>query len=47
VTAGCYGAAAASFTLVAAGCARMPAELALEWARRLDEARAGVRSVAL
>jgi len=47
VTAGCYGAAAASFTLEAVGCARMPAELALEWARRLDEARAGVRSVAL
>ena len=45
--AGCYGAAAASFTLEAVGCARIPAELEREWERRLAEARAGLRTVAL
>ncbi len=45
--AGCYGAAAASFTLEAVGCARIPDGLETEWERRLAEARAGVRSVPL
>ena len=45
--AGCYGAAAASFTLEAVGCARIPANLVVEWARRLQEARGGVRTVPL
>jgi len=45
--AGCYGAAAASFTLEAVGCARIPHGLEAAWERRLAEARAGVRSVAL
>jgi len=45
--AGCYGAAAASFTLEYVGCARMPANLEVEWNRRLAEAREGVRSVPL
>ncbi len=45
--AGCYGAAAASFTLEEVGCARIPADLGREWARRLKEARAGVRTVSL
>ena len=45
--AGCYGAAAASFTLETVGCARMPGGLDVEWARRLAEARTGVRSMAL
>ena len=47
VAAGCYGAAAASFTLEYVGCARIPANLDVEWARRLDEARDGVRTVSL
>ncbi len=47
VAAGCYGAAAASFTLEYVGCARMAADLDAEWARRLDEARAGSRTVSL
>lgn len=47
VAAGCYGAAAASFTLEVVGCARMPANLDLEWQRRLEEAQAGVRAVSL
>ena len=47
VEAGCYGAAAASFTLEAVGCARIPDGLAGEWTRRLAAARAGVRSVSL
>ena len=46
-TAGCYGAAAASFTLEYVGCAEIPADLESEWRRRLDEALAGVRIVAL
>ena len=46
-TAGCYGAAAASFTLEYVGCADIPAELDIEWRRRLAEARAGVSIVAL
>ncbi len=45
--AGSYGAAAASFTLEAVGCARLPAELAAEWARRLAEARRGVKPAPL
>ncbi|MCY3832120.1 MAG: PfkB family carbohydrate kinase [Chloroflexi bacterium] len=45
--AGCYGAAAASFTLEHVGCARIPAELESEWNRRLHEARAGLRPVLL
>ena len=47
VAAGCYGAAAASFTLEYVGCARIPADLDTEWERRLNEAREGVRSVPL
>ena len=45
--AGCYGAAAASFTLEHVGCARIPANLESEWRRRLGEARAGLREVPL
>ena len=45
--AGCYGAAAASFTLEYVGCARIPANLDAEWRRRLEEARDGVRTVEL
>jgi len=45
--AGCYGAAAASFTLEYVGCARMPPDQEREWNRRLEEALAGVRSVPL
>lgn len=45
--AGCYGAAAASFTLEHVGCARMPPDRDREWNRRLAEARAGIRSVPL
>ena len=47
VTAGCYGAAAASFTLEYVGCASIPADLAAEWARRLAEAKRGARTVRL
>ena len=47
VGAGCYGAAAASFTLEEVGCARIPADLDAKWQRRLDEARRGLRTVAL
>ncbi|MDE2638056.1 MAG: PfkB family carbohydrate kinase [Chloroflexota bacterium] len=47
VAASCYGAAAASFTLEHVGCARIPADLDAEWERRLEEARRGVRTVAL
>ncbi len=46
-TAGCYGAAAASFTLEYVGCASIPADREAEWARRLAEAQRGLRSVAL
>ena len=45
--AGCYGAVAASFTLEHVGCARIPANLATEWQRRMGEARAGLREVPL
>ena len=45
--AGCYGAAAASFTLEYVGCATIPADRASQWTRRLDEARLGVRRVRL
>ena len=47
VAAGCFGAAAASFTLEAVGCARIPHDLAAAWERRLAEALAGVRTVPL
>ena len=47
VAAGCYGAAAASFTLEYVGCARIPANLEREWTRRLEEARRGVDSISL
>lgn len=47
VSAGCYGAAAASFTLEHVGCARLPVDLAAEWEWRLAEAREGLRSVRL
>ncbi len=46
-TAGCYGAAAASFTLEYVGCASIPADRDAEWARRLAEARHGARTVRL
>ena len=45
--AGCYGAAASSFTLEQIGCARPPADLDREWYRRLEEARRGVKTVPL
>ncbi len=45
--AGCYGAAAASFTLESIGCGRIPADREVEWERRLGEARGGVRTVRL
>ncbi len=45
--AGCYGAAAASFTLEHVGCARLPADRDAEWQRRLEEARRGLRTVLL
>jgi sugar/nucleoside kinase (ribokinase family) len=47
IEAGCYGAAAAAFTLEYVGCARAPANLAAEWQRRLNEARRGIRSIPL
>ena len=47
VTAGCYGAAAASFTLEYVGCARIPPNLETEWAQRLHEARRGVETLML
>ena len=47
VQAGCYGAAAASFTLEYVGCAEIPDNLAAEWQHRLDEARDGVKSIEL
>ncbi len=45
--AGCYGAAAASFTLEHVGCARLGADRDAKWARRLNEAREGLCSVPL
>ena len=46
-SAGCYGAAAASFTLEHVGCAQISPERDAEWRRRLQEALAGVRQIAL
>ena len=46
-TAGCFGAAAASFTLEYVGCARIPDIPDTEWQRRSAEAGRGVRSVPL
>ena len=46
-TAGCYGAAAASFTLEYVGCAEIPPERDAEWQRRLQEALSGVTEIAL
>ena len=43
--AGCYGAAAASFTLEYIGCASIPPDLDSKWQRRLNEARHGLRTV--
>ena len=45
VEAGCYGAAAAAFTLEYVGCAEIPSDLAAQWRRRLDQARNGVRAL--
>lgn len=45
--AGCYGAAAASFTLEHIGCARLPADLKIQWSQRLEQARAGTAIVDL
>lgn len=47
VTAGCYGAAGASFALEHVGCAQIPANLAEQWTRRLAEAKRGVERVSL
>ena len=47
VAAGCYGAAAASFTLEHVGCATLPVNLADEWARRLHLAEAGAQTILL
>ena len=46
-SAGCYGAAAASFTLEHVGCAQISPERDAEWRRRLREALAGVTEIAL
>ncbi|MCY4147159.1 MAG: PfkB family carbohydrate kinase [Chloroflexi bacterium] len=45
--AGCYGAAAASFTLEHVGCPRLPADRKIQWAQRLGQARAGTTRVHL
>lgn len=45
--AGCYGAAAASFTLEHVGCAHLPADLEAQWSQRLEQARAGTTMVDL
>ncbi len=45
--AGCYGAAAASFTLEHVGCAQLPADTDMQFAQRLAEARQGVKIVNL
>lgn len=45
--AGCYGAVAASFTLEYVGCAQIPKDLESEWARRMSEARQGLREIDL
>ena len=47
VAAGCYGAAAASFTLEHVGCASLPENLADEWTRRLQTADASARTILL
>ncbi len=47
IAAGCFGAAAASFTLEYVGCARIPDNLDAEWQRRLDEAQRGLRTATL
>ncbi len=45
--AGCYGAAAASFTLEHIGCAQLPADLQGQWSQRLQAARAGASKLRL
>ena len=45
--AGCYGAAAASFTLEHIGCAQLPADLQAQWSQRLQAARAGASKLRL
>ncbi|MCY3573363.1 MAG: PfkB family carbohydrate kinase [Chloroflexi bacterium] len=45
--AGCYGAAAASFTLEHIGCAHLPADIKSQFAQRLQQARAGAVMVNL
>ncbi len=47
VEAGCFGAAAAAFTLEHVGCAEIPSDRAAQWQHRLEQARDGVRSVHL
>ncbi len=47
VEAGCFGAAAAAFTLEYVGCAEIPPDRAAQWRQRLEQARDGVRSVQL
>ncbi len=45
--AGCFGAAAASFTLEAVGCAPIPPNRAAAWQRRLATARQGLRQICI
>ena len=47
LTAGAYGAAAASFTLEAVGCPRLPPRRAEQWQRRLQQALQGARGFEL
>ncbi|MCY4466295.1 MAG: PfkB family carbohydrate kinase [Chloroflexi bacterium] len=45
--AGCFGAAAASFTLEHIGCAFLPADLNMQWSQRLEQTRAGATEIDL
>ena len=47
IQAGCYAAAAASFTLETVGIADIPPRREIEWHKRLQEAREGVKTLAL
>ena len=47
IQAGCYAAAAASFTLETVGIADIPPQRDIEWHKRLQDAREGVKTLAL
>ncbi len=47
IQAGCYAAAAASFTLETVGIADIPPQREIEWHKRLQDAREGVKTLAL